>query len=216
VWSIWDEVNVFAGPAIDLKEFLQVDPKKQYHKIYRRVLEIDELLTVCLLVHNVLFYNPGLELLGHFSFCALKPTISATPLPLKKKGRMNGSYCNWPPFTLLVLKENEAILKTRSDAKGKRDNKKLSESCVQLEPNGILGIKSEYLTSYCHLSWRIRSLEANNSGNVVILKLLSRSCCCCSFKIFNLNKGEWGSWACAVFDLKRLRLPVKSFALNCP
>ena len=71
------------------------------------------------------------------------------------------------------MKENEAILQTRSDAKGKRDNKKLLESCVQLEPNGTLGIKREYLRSYCHLSWRILLLEANNSGNVVILNLLS-------------------------------------------
>ena len=86
---------MFAGPEIDLKEFLQLDPKKEYHKIYRRVLEIDELLTVCVLVYNVLFYNPGLKLLGHFSFCALKPAISTTPLPLKKnKERMNGSQCN--------------------------------------------------------------------------------------------------------------------------
>lgn len=66
----------------------------------------------------------------------------------------------------------------------------MSESCVQLEPNGILWIKREYLTSYCHLSWRILSLEANNSGNAVILKLLSRSCCCCSFKIFNMKEGR--------------------------
>ena len=83
-----------AGPAVDLKELLQLYLKKKYHRIYRGVLEIDELLTVCVLVHNVLIYNPGHELLEHFLFCALKPTISTASFPFSKKKRMNNSHCN--------------------------------------------------------------------------------------------------------------------------
>ena len=67
-----------------------------------------------------------------------------------------------------MLKENEAILKTRLDVvkNEKSDNRKLLKSCVGTEGDCckivILGIKRECL-SYRHFSWRILFLKANNS-----------------------------------------------------
>lgn len=128
-----------------------------------------------------------------------------------------------PPSPLAMLKENEAILKTRSDVvKNKeRDNKKLWESCVGTKCDCckivIIGIKCEYL-SYRHFNWRILFLEAKNFWNVAILKLLSRLFICFVlfffFKIFiNIDGREGGRLACTVLVLREA---VKSSAVNHP
>ena len=64
----------------------------------------------------------------------LKPTISTTALTLKKTW-IEASKID--PLPLAMLKENEAILKTRSDVvkKEKKQNRKWLDSCFGTERN---------------------------------------------------------------------------------
>jgi len=56
--------------------------------------------------------------------------------PAKK---MNRSQCNRPPFPQAMLKENEAILKTRSDVVKKEKGTVQTYERVLLEPSVIAG-----------------------------------------------------------------------------
>ena len=67
---------------------------------------------------------------------ALNSKISTTALTLKKTW-IEASKIDPHPLPLAMLKENEAILKTRSDVvkKEKRQNRKWLDSCFGTERN---------------------------------------------------------------------------------
>ena len=95
------------------------------------------------------------------------------------------------------------------------DSCKLVDSCVGTERDCwkiVIGIRCEYL-SYRHLSWRILFLEAHNSWNVAILKLLWKFCFC--FQDYHQCwKGRGGRRAYAVLVLWEAAC-VESTAVNC-